>query len=1673
MATLQSIRADYTSDSAYRKYAKEVDRVLGTWDTDIQEWADHIAFLGRLLKALQLHPSIPRIPSPLLTSSRLAQCLSPHLPSGVHLRALEVYSYIFSKIGRDGLATSFTLYWPGLAPVPSYASSAVKDSLLSLIAIFIPPLGPALMDSLPSVLLGLFLVSPDDLGDVLPILEAVREGCGSELCWWSTIWSLAREGRCGLNLVTYLSNNLPSLASTESLHYANIFGPDKSVPIRGLCGGLQDESSLVQRGFLDLLIHKVPLSCELLQDDRPDLALLTAKVAAVLLRRDSSLNRRVWTWFIGPRTSHDPDTEPQTPSTSTAVEAGELYFRTYGLDTFLTGFRFDILPSSTPTTPLSSDTIIRATRILIGMMDHPEIRCSIPPLFTHVMRAVYLYKGEHEKEVLDTARMFFDQVEARVVWAQLLEWLAWKEGEEHQEQVELARWVLGSFDVTGEEMRDHLVRVAYIILRSLVCSPGDDAGMWAVGEDLARLLQAEALATGDPEQGAVDLSTDEVVNWYMDAEDPNSSSPPYSGRAFSFGLLSIGKAALMRKSDSNLVATRRAIFLSILQNIPSDIASTELKKAFLALLWLDNEGSFEVLRTQVECASAICDKAPSAISNMTDYDFIKPIIFSIWHHLRHSSVHNHQDAVELLWRVQAAGFKDIELIIAEFIASADTYTAKVDVCARLNVVWVHSAHRTDITQVLHRPIELVLDFCRSEELAVRGIARDWLAKLGVLARGILELLIDEVAASPVLRKAVPERFKQVTIDVSRCSEEDDVPLLTYAVESLLLVCQAIDQAVLENTVTKEFVIDGVETGAQTYITALQNVCIRLLRLLPETGAGARSSAEVVQVHCAALELVEHLLPRQHTSPLIDILSKILYVNIHLQNLPIQAALINTLGICLKSNNPSASRRRLSSSSLRSFDFARASVIPAQSVSASSLGDESQAILIQSLVDALSMPALRSSLDQWITFLEIFVSATGKSFIHAMLPLVDRICQQTELAMIQMGDSVNNGASPFTLADIRAFLRGLNLLISEGYRFLQSELATKNVGSKLATDGGFLSNVVSGVFSVEAPVQINESTVEPLTSMCLQHTVRTAASMWKWAIQSNTPLVAQNLTADSENLLLNCYSMNANETMEALFNIWAGKPTPEFLRLTQLLEAPRPKVLLNILIETIHLQASSGTTGSASKSPMTASTFINFLITFIKAEHANKTAATWPELAKFLRDILTHTSSYRTCSPDLLRLGLAINDNLMRTSLYEQKKYRKEMQEFVQKQISAALSITVRVEHHAIAERPSTPMSTDRDSTKARANGTSVSMAPNVMHLFVNEVIPKLPLVFVEADKILAVSNGIMSQAITYGLHSRTGGNEVLELLVALTKIPATQKSWKKEVFDVFTENSFFRTRIGLVKNWKLIMQAVIENDKVRTEEIIGRITAASAPTALFVSREQENINKQMNLRRAAFMLLCSSNDAYLTSLPSLENKVKEVARVTRTEYVLRGELYMFFRAMLLRFSSVHLGRLLQHFLFDMQFLFNSFLEEASATATKEQTRAFAEACKLLDTLIVVSPTGFQLHEWVFLRDTIEAVFPPIDRQSIALTDMLARTSITSSPPSSSCGPPSLSDNVLADLSRRQAKRAPLIAAKTINDIGDLRPFLSYVSLHAYESSLAMEKPDLETCEMYLLRDMFE
>lgn len=105
-------------DKNYRRYAASIERALASFDSTRQEWADYISFLGRLLKVsiliiqwswltdmashqtVQAHPpSVGELPLKHEVAHRLSQCLNPTLPSGVHQKAIEVYSTIFSLVG--------------------------------------------------------------------------------------------------------------------------------------------------------------------------------------------------------------------------------------------------------------------------------------------------------------------------------------------------------------------------------------------------------------------------------------------------------------------------------------------------------------------------------------------------------------------------------------------------------------------------------------------------------------------------------------------------------------------------------------------------------------------------------------------------------------------------------------------------------------------------------------------------------------------------------------------------------------------------------------------------------------------------------------------------------------------------------------------------------------------------------------------------------------------------------------------------------------------------------------------------------------------------------------------------------------------------------------------------------------------------------------------------------------------------------------------------------------------------------------------------------------------------------------------------------------------------------------------------------------------------------------
>ena len=82
----------------------------------------------------------PIIPRRILISKRLAQCMHPDLPPGVHQKALETYDIIFKCMGTNRLSAELFIYSAGLFPLLPHAALNVRSALLTVYETHFVPL---------------------------------------------------------------------------------------------------------------------------------------------------------------------------------------------------------------------------------------------------------------------------------------------------------------------------------------------------------------------------------------------------------------------------------------------------------------------------------------------------------------------------------------------------------------------------------------------------------------------------------------------------------------------------------------------------------------------------------------------------------------------------------------------------------------------------------------------------------------------------------------------------------------------------------------------------------------------------------------------------------------------------------------------------------------------------------------------------------------------------------------------------------------------------------------------------------------------------------------------------------------------------------------------------------------------------------------------------------------------------------------------------------------------------------------------------------------------------------------------------------------------------------------------------------------------------------------------
>jgi len=119
------------------------------------------------------------------------------------------------------------------------------------------------------------------------------------------------------------------------------------------------------------------------------------------------------------------------------------------------------------------------------------------------------------------------------------------------------------------------------------------------------------------------------------------------------------------------------------------------------------------------------------------------------------------------------------------------------------------------------------------------------------------------------------------------------------------------------------------------------------------------------------------------------------------------------------------------------------------------------------------------------------------------------------------------------------------------------------------------------------------------------------------------------------------------------------------------------------------------------------------------------------------------------------------------------------------------------------------------------------------------------------------------------------------------------------------------------------------------------------------------------------------------------------------------------------------------------------------------------ACKFLDLVLVLQTEEFQVHQWMFLTDTVDAVYRPDDWVPESIMDQLAE--IIGELPDAR-GHKSDADGVEVQMAHHASVlnqslassalflRQPLLTSvRSVESIKDLVPFFSHVSLISYES----------------------
>lgn len=380
-----------------------------------------------------------------------------------------------------------------------------------------------------------------------------------------------------------------------------------------------------------------------------------------------------------------------------------------------------------------------------------------------------------------------------------------------------------------------------------------------------------------------------------------------------------------------------------------------------------------------------------------------------------------------------------------------------------------------------------------------------------------------------------------------------------------------------------------------------------------------------------------------------------------------------------------------------------------------------------------------------------------------------------------------------------------------------------------------------------------------------------------------------------------------------------------------------------------------------------------------------------------------------------------------------------------------------------------------EKTTAITNGIRAQKRATDVVSILTTIVPKLSIILVENDRVAKVVSDISASVIGPTFRAKAFPENVsrntLDLLQGLTKIAQGNKLLKKDIYDAFNDPKFFNTPPLLLREaWLPILAQWTQSDKERVPELLSRLSAPTTAGLMFgvgatSARQEADRKTQLTLRRIALLILGSPEDAFTPNIPQVLEKVVELLTATPASSpssITRTDVIVLLRAIILKTSPIHLALLWPVVNGELTSGLSALLPDAP---NKEHynNAGIIQTCKLLDELVVLDPDDFQLMEWLFISDTIDAVYKPVTPPTLmSLTDEINEVLTRSS--TAPAMPVTAINGSDADEPKRTLFLNPLIEAlekeegaavlemtrgELVNRL--VRPFLGNLAMNAFEA----------------------